>query len=84
LQILETHQISRGESADEVYLPMSRSDFGHYVGMSLEAVSRSFRTLTSRGVIAVRDRRHVKIVNRDGLESIALEVETPAPPSTTV
>jgi CRP-like cAMP-binding protein len=84
LQILDTHQAARGESTDEVYLPMSRSDFGHYVGMSLEAVSRSFRTLTNRGVITIRDRRHVKIVDRYQLENIASDVETRTSPSTAV
>jgi CRP-like cAMP-binding protein len=82
LQILETHQTARGESTDEVYLPMNRSDFGRYVGMSLEAVSRSFRTLASWGVVTFRDRRHLKIVNRARLEGIASEVETRAPPRT--
>jgi CRP/FNR family transcriptional regulator len=84
LQILENLQTARGESADDVYLPMSRSDFGHYVGMTLEAVSRSFRTLANRGVITVRDRRHVKIVDRDQLENIASDVETRTSPSTAV
>jgi CRP/FNR family transcriptional regulator len=84
LQILETLQIARGESPDEVYLPMSRSDVGHYVGMSLEAVSRSFRALASLGVITVRNRRHVKIVDRNQLESIASEAETRTPSSTAI
>jgi CRP-like cAMP-binding protein len=81
LQMLETHQTASGGSTGEVYLPMSRSDFGQYVGMSLEAVSRSFRTLVSRGVITVRDRRYVRIISRDQLESIASEVETHTAPS---
>ena len=57
----------------EVYLPMNRSDIGDYVGMSLEAVSRSFRSLASRGIITFRDRRHVKIISHSQLESIASE-----------
>jgi CRP-like cAMP-binding protein len=76
LQLLENYQAARGESVEEVYLPMNRSDIGDYVGMSLEAVSRSFRSLASRGAITFRDRRHIKIINHSQLESVALESET--------
>jgi CRP/FNR family transcriptional regulator len=73
LQTLENYQAARGEGAEELYLPMSRSDIGDYVGMSLEAVSRSFRALASEGVIAFRNRRHVKIIDRPRLNNIASE-----------
>lgn len=75
LQMLENYQTARGESLEEVYLPMSRCDIADYVGMSAEAVSRSFRALASRGVIAFRDRRHLRIVSRPRLESVAAELE---------
>ena len=73
LQLLENYQAARGESVEEVYLPMNRSDIGDYVGMSLEAVSRSFRSLASRGIITFRDRLHVKIISHSQLESIDSE-----------
>src|SRR5476649_2686127 len=50
LQLLEQLQAARGELITEIYLPMSRSEIGEYVGMSLEAVSRAFRGLTTRGI----------------------------------
>ena len=75
LQMLENSQIVRGEGAGEIYLPMSRSDIGNYIGISLEAVSRSFRALSCRGVIAFRNRRHVKIIDRAELNNIASESE---------
>ena len=77
IQMLETHQASRGESTEEVYLPMRRTDIGDYVGLSPEAVSRSFRALASRGVITFRDRRHLKIVSEAQLESVASEDKGP-------
>jgi CRP-like cAMP-binding protein len=77
LQMLENYQTARSEGAEEIYLPMSRSDIGNYIGISLEAVSRSFRALSSRGVIAFRNRRHVKIIDRAGLNDIASESEMP-------
>jgi CRP-like cAMP-binding protein len=76
LQTLENYQAARGEGAEELYLPMSRSDIGDYVGMSLEAVSRSFRALASEGVIAFRNRRHVKIIDRRQFNDIASESQT--------
>ena len=77
LQMLENYQTARSEGAGEIYLPMSRSDIGNYIGISLEAVSRSFRALSSRGVIALRNRRHVKIIDRAGLNDIASENKMP-------
>jgi len=73
LQLLEQLQTARGERTSEIYLPMDRSDIGEYVGMTLAAVSRAFRTLTARGIVKVRERRHVKIVDRGAFEKIAGE-----------
>jgi CRP/FNR family transcriptional regulator len=70
LEMLESYYAAREEGTEEIYLPMSRSDISDYIGISLEAVSRSFQALVRRGVIAFRDRRHVKIVNRPDLEAI--------------
>jgi CRP-like cAMP-binding protein len=74
-QLLEQHRTANGEAAEELYLPMSRSDVAAYLGMSLEAVSRSFRTLARRGVIAFRNKRSVKVTDRGQLESLAALVE---------
>ena len=68
LQMLEQLQVARGEEASEIHIPMDRSDIGEYVGISLEAVSRSFASLASRGIIKSKDRHHLKIVDRDALE----------------
>jgi CRP-like cAMP-binding protein len=70
-QLLENYQSVRGESAEELYLPMNRSDIADYLGMSLEAISRSFRTLTSRGFLSFGNKRHVRVLNRGQLEAIA-------------
>lgn len=71
LQMLENYQTARGERADEIYLPMTRSDIADYVGMSLESVTRSFRLLESKHILAFRNRRHVEIIDRPLLETIA-------------
>jgi CRP/FNR family transcriptional regulator len=73
LQMLEANQNARGVSSQEIFLPMKRSDIGAYVGMSLEAVGRSFRRLASRGAITIRDRRYVQITNRAEFEAALLD-----------
>lgn len=73
LEMIETHQAMREEDTDELYLPMTRSDIGDYIGISLEAVSRSFRTLVTRGIIAARNRHHVKILDRAALAAVITE-----------
>jgi CRP-like cAMP-binding protein len=75
IQMLEGLSPARGEDPAEVYLPMSRSDIGDYLGISLEAVGRAFRALASRDVIAFRDRRRVQIIDRVRLNDIASESE---------
>jgi hypothetical protein len=48
---------------------MDRSDISEYVGTSLSAISRAFRTLTARGILKVRNRRHVKVIDRSAFEA---------------
>jgi len=66
-------QRSSANNIDEIYLAMNRLDIADYLGISPEAVSRSFRSLIDRGAIHLRDRRHVQIVNEADLEAVASE-----------
>jgi len=81
LQLLEQLQVARGENTTEVYLPMNRSDICEYLGMSLEAVSRAFRSLTARGIIKSRDRWHLRIIDRAAFEKIADDTTHRRPPA---
>ena len=79
LQFIEQLQIAKGEQTADIYLPMDRSDIGEYIGITLAAVSRAFRSLTMRGIIKVRDRRHVRILDRTAFEKISGDpIEEPA------
>jgi CRP/FNR family transcriptional regulator len=71
VQMLERLQTRRGLGAGEIFLPMRRSDIADYVGISLPAVSRSFRTLASRNIVRFSDRRHVRIVDADRFAALA-------------
>ena len=76
LLMLDTNQAARGETTEEVYLPMTRSEIGNYTGMSPEAVSRSFRNLARQEVISIRHQRYVRIINRLQLERAASQSRT--------
>lgn len=63
----------------EIYLPMNRSDIADYVGISPAAVSRAFRDLEAQRIITHRDRRHIRIIDREALEDLACNRATKAP-----
>ena len=71
LQMIEQLKIARGEQTAEIALPMDRSDIAKYTGLTLPAVSRAFRNLTTRAIIKVRDRRHVSIIDHTTFDKIA-------------
>jgi CRP-like cAMP-binding protein len=77
VQLIEQLRLARGEQTVEIMLPMDRSDIGEYTGLTLAAVSRAFRSLVTRGVIKVRNRRYVRIVDRAAFEKIAGEPVEP-------
>jgi CRP-like cAMP-binding protein len=70
LQMLEQLQVARGGETSEIDIPMDRSDIAEYAGISLAAVSRSFATLASRGIIKIKDRHHLTIIDHGEFEKI--------------
>jgi CRP-like cAMP-binding protein len=80
LQMLEQLQAASGGSTNEIYVPMDRSDIAEYIGTTLAAVSRAFRTLIAHGILQTRNRRHVKVINRDAFEKLAGDVKQHIPP----
>ncbi len=52
LELQERLQLARGESPLEIYLPMDRSSIAAYLGLTLAALSRAFRTLVSKQIIS--------------------------------
>lgn len=77
LQMQENLQFYRGEPTAEINLAMGRSDIAEYVGMSLAAVSRGFRSLATHRIIRNKDRRHVKILDRKAFEKLAADQSGP-------
>jgi CRP/FNR family transcriptional regulator len=71
LQMLEQLQAAKGEATSEIYIPMNRSDIARYIGISFAALSREFRTLTTRGILQSRDRHHVKVIDHGAFYMLA-------------
>ena len=55
----------------EVLLPMSRTDIGDYLGLSLESVSRAATELRRRGLVKFETPHLVRIVDASALAEIA-------------
>jgi CRP/FNR family transcriptional regulator len=68
LQMLEDLQATEDGPPKEIELAMSRFDIAQYIGTTLSALSRAFGALAKRGLIEVRDRRHVKVLDRKAFE----------------
>lgn len=60
----------RGLSASDFFLPMSRSDIGNFLGLTIETVSRVFSRLHKQGVIQL-DKKHVIIADIDTLKNLS-------------
>lgn len=65
---------SRGLSLEDFYLPMSRSDIGNYLGLTIETVSRVFGRLHKNEIIQL-DKKHVKITDMTALRNLAFTSE---------
>ena len=57
-------------SANAFRLPMSRTDIGNYLGLTIETVSRIFTRLQKQDVITV-DKKEILINDMDQLRNIA-------------
>ena len=57
-------------SATDFRLPMSRSDIGNYLGLTIETVSRVFSRFQKSGLLKV-DKKDIAIVDMQGLKTVA-------------
>jgi len=64
-------------SGHHFHLPMSHTDIGNYLGMSLETVSRIFSQLQHQGVLEI-NKKDVRILDRGYLNRL-LETEIASP-----
>ena len=62
---------ARSGDGEHVALPMTRTDIGDHLGLTMETVSRALSQLKSAGIIALKSSHEVAIRDRDRLEEIA-------------
>lgn len=70
LQRISRHQANRRLSANRVRLPLSRTDIGCYLGLTVETVSRIFSRFQKIGLLNL-DNREVEILSLDWLHELA-------------
>jgi CRP/FNR family transcriptional regulator, anaerobic regulatory protein len=61
----------RDAAGTHVALPMGREDIAHYLGHSLETISRAFTKLREANAIATPQRHHLVVADEDTLARIA-------------
>lgn len=61
----------RGEDRDRLAVPMSRTDMGDYLGLTVETVSRTMTKLKNAGIISLEDRGVIHVRDWDRLEDAA-------------
>ncbi len=61
---------NRHLSATSFRLPMSRSDIGNYLGLTIETVSRVLSRFQKKELLAV-DKKEINILDMDGLKNVA-------------
>ena len=61
----------RGQPADPVFIPMSRSDIGDYLGLTTETVSRTFTQLKRDKLIAAESGNRVRLLDAGQLGEMA-------------
>lgn len=62
---------ARSGETDRVSLPMSRTDIGDHLGLTMETVSRGIGHLKSHGIIELASSHEVLFLDRAALEDIA-------------
>jgi CRP/FNR family transcriptional regulator len=63
-----------GPAGDVIDVPMSRSDIANYLGLTLEAVSRSTRKLHDMGIVSLPDRHEARILDRARFEQLVARI----------
>jgi CRP/FNR family transcriptional regulator len=60
-----------GQDAGIIDLPMTRSDIGDFLGLTIETVSRTFTKLRQQGIIDLAQSARVQLLDIEALEELA-------------
>ena len=62
---------AKAGQGDRLHLVMSRQDIADYLGLTIETVSRSMSQFERDGVIALSGARHMRVLSREKLQTLA-------------
>jgi CRP/FNR family transcriptional regulator len=71
LLTLSQRAVQRGQRANPISVPMSRTDIGDYLGLTTETVSRTFTQLKNGQLISLLPANKVELSDLDGLTEIS-------------
>lgn len=71
LLMLSRRAERRGQRADPVRVPMTRTDIGDYLGLTIETVSRTFTAMRKSGLIELQPEHAVRLLDFEELTAIA-------------
>ena len=71
LQALSRRNQRNGENPSEFVLPMTRTDIGDFLGLTIETVSRTFTKLKSIGLIEIDQGTTIRIIDNEQLKVLA-------------
>jgi CRP-like cAMP-binding protein len=74
IALMSEHQDRATPGGRTVSLPMTRSDIGAFLGLSLESVSRAAAELERQGLVEFEGRHGVRIVDQDRLARLVAAV----------
>jgi len=71
LLMLSKRAKSRGQPENPIFMPMTRSDLGDYLGLTMETVSRAMSQLKADGVISQLPDSKLNLQDLDALRGLA-------------
>lgn len=71
LVMLSRRNARKGQDAATLFLPMTRSDIGDYLGLTIETVSRTFTKMRAMGLIELQQCTTVRLTDRRAIERLA-------------
>ncbi|NTA84524.1 helix-turn-helix domain-containing protein [Agrobacterium tumefaciens] len=71
LAVFLTDLVDRQSGLDSIDLPMTRTDIGDYLGMTIETVSRNLSKLRAEGILRLKSSRCIEILMPERLHRLA-------------
>lgn len=71
LLMLSRSNARKGQDAATLFLPMTRSDIGDYLGLTIETVSRTFTKMKAMGLIELQQCTTVRLTDLFALQRLA-------------